>query len=106
MLALDDERVVARGGEAIFEAVEDGLAVVANLRRLAVDGRGAADDSTAEDLADGLVAEADAEQRHVACERGDEFGRAAGLVRRARPRRDDDAVRSYLILHFHHRNIG
>src|SRR5215208_7875966 len=69
-LALDDERVVARGLEAVFEPLEDRPAVVANLGRLAVDGRGAAHDAPAENLPDGLVPEAHAEHGHVTGERG------------------------------------
>src|SRR5919202_111960 len=97
-VALDDERVVAPGWETVLEPLEDRPAVVADLRRLAVDGRGAAHDAAAEDLPDGLVAEAHAEQRHVAGERGDQLERDAGLVGRARPRRDDDAVGPYPVL--------
>src|ERR1043166_9476742 len=103
--ALDDERVVARRREAIFQALEDRPAVVANLRRLAVDGRWAAHDAASEDLPDGLVAEADAEQRDVAGERGDQLQRDASLVGRARPRRDDDAVGPYLLLDLPDRHL-
>src|SRR5215207_889965 len=78
-LALDDERVVARGGEAVFEPLED--------------------------LPDGLVAQADAEHRHVTGERADHLQRHARLVRRPRPRRDDDAVGPYLLLDFPDRHL-
>src|SRR5215207_2840886 len=104
-LALDDERVVARGGEAVFEPLEDRPAVVANLGRLAVDGLGAAHDAPAEDLPDGLVAEAHAEHRHVTGERADHLQRHPRLVRRARPRRDDDAVGAYLLLDLTDRHL-
>src|SRR5215207_5101987 len=104
-LALDDERVVARRGEAVFESLEDRPAVVANLGRLAVDGLGAAHDAPAEDLPDGLVAQAHAEHRHVTGERADHLQRHARLVRRPRPRRDDDAVGPYLLLDLPDRHL-
>ena len=44
-------------------------------------------------LADGLVAEADAEDRHAAGSGPDQRHRDAGLVRRAWARRDDDPLR-------------
>src|SRR5437588_4939478 len=104
-VALDDERVVAARREAIFESLEDGLAVVTDFRGLAVDGRGAAHDSTAEDLSDGLMAEAHAEDGHVPGQRAYQLQRHARLVRRPRPRRDDDAVGSDFIFHFLNRHL-
>src|SRR5947209_7381272 len=64
-LALDYERVIAARGEAILKPLEYGLAVVTDFRGLAVDWRGAAHDAPAEDLPDGLMAEAHAEHRQA-----------------------------------------
>src|SRR5215213_4880529 len=104
-LALDDERVVAARVEAVFEPLEYGLAVVANLGGLAVDWLGRAHDPAAENLADGLVAEADAEDGDVAREVGYQLQRHARVVGHARPRRDDDAVGAYLPFDFAHRDL-
>ena len=64
-------------------AIGDSLAVHHALR---------AHDRAAERLADRLVAEAHAENRDLAGEALDQRHRDAGLVRRARPRRDHDAL--------------
>src|SRR5258708_26281125 len=64
-----------------------------NLRGLAVDRCGGATLGPAEDLADALVAQADAERRHARAQPLDERGRDTGLARRARARRDDDVRR-------------
>ena len=65
--------------------------VVADARDFAVDDLARAHDLAAEDLADGLVAEADAENRHPAAKFADDIFADARLLRDARPRRDDDA---------------
>src|SRR4051812_27630644 len=92
-VGVDDERVVAADGQRRGEAREQALAVVGDLRRLAVDGH-VADHLAAERLGERLVAEADAQRRHAGLgEAPHRLHRDAGLVRRARPRRDDHAVR-------------
>src|SRR6266540_530400 len=48
-------------------------------------------------LADALVAEADAEDRQLAGEALDRLDADAGLFRRTRPGRDDDALRRHLV---------
>ena len=53
-------------------------------------------DLAAERLADRLMAQADAENRHLPASLLDDFQRHAGLVRRARPGRDHDALRRQL----------
>src|SRR3990170_2145566 len=58
-LRVDDQRVVAHGGEGIFEPAENSLPVVSDFRKLAVHDRRCANDLTAEGGADGLMAEAD-----------------------------------------------
>ena len=90
-LGRDHERVVARGGEDVRQPGEDRLAVVADLGGLAVHELRRAHDLAAERLAEGLVPEADAEERHRRA--ADELEADPRLVGRPRPRRDHDAVR-------------
>ena len=56
--ALDDERVVARGGEGVGELAENGFSIVMNLAGFAVKNFGGANHFAAESLAHGLVTEA------------------------------------------------
>ena len=58
--ALDDERVVTRGGERLGQFAEDIFTVVMDFTRLAVKKLWGANDFSAEGGADGLMAEADA----------------------------------------------
>src|SRR5690348_9942907 len=76
--ALDDQRVVARAGERILEAPVDAAAVVADRRGLAVHQTLRADHAAAENLADRLVTEADAENRNAAGKARDRFASDAG----------------------------
>ena len=62
--AVDDQRVVAGGLERVGQAGEHALAVVADQRGLAVHDLRGPHHLPAEDLADALVAEADAEHGH------------------------------------------
>jgi hypothetical protein len=89
---LDRERVVARGHERGRQACEYAATVVRDRRELAVHHVLRAHDPAAERLADRLVAEAHAEDRHAAGEPPDQRHRDAGLVRRARARRHDDLL--------------
>ena len=59
---------------------------------LAVHQLGRAHDAAAEGLADGLMAEANAEQRHLAGKAADHVDADAGILRLARTGRDDDAI--------------
>ena len=63
--ALDDQRMVARRREVLRDAVEDALAGMVHLGSLPCIRRRRADDPAAIGLADRLVAEADAEDRHL-----------------------------------------
>jgi hypothetical protein len=92
-LALDCQRVIAGGGERARQAGEHADARVLDGGGLAVHQRPGSDHPAAERVADCLVAEADAEDRHPAAEAADHLERDAGLGRRARPGRDADAVR-------------
>jgi hypothetical protein len=89
---LDNERVVAGRLEALIHAPVDALSVVHYLRRLAVDGL-AAHYVCPEGLPDRLVAEADTEEGNLVRGLLDELHGDAGLLRRARTRRDDYPVR-------------
>ena len=91
--ALDGERVVAHRLEALREAAEDALAVVGDAARLAVHETLGGDDARAERLRDGLVPEADAEERHLAGEFPYGGERYAGRVRIAGAGREDDRLR-------------
>ena len=91
-VGFDDEAVVARGLKWIFDAVEECATIVMNLIDFAVHQTPRADDLAAERLADGLMAQADPQQRQFAGELGDAFDRNAGFGGRARPGRDDQPV--------------
>ena len=75
----DDEAVVAGGGEGIGKALEDPLPVVVNLVRLAMHQPFGPDDDAAGRLADGLMPEANAEERNLAHELLDALDRDAGF---------------------------
>ena len=64
-VALHRQAVVAGGGEGVRQAGEDALAVVVDRAGLAVHQGLGADHLAAKGLADGLVAQADAEDRQV-----------------------------------------
>lgn len=91
--ALHDQRVVAGGREGVRDVAEHPLPVVIDLRGLAVHDLPGADDLAAKRFADGLMAEADAEQRDVALRGVDERNGDSGVGGRTRPRRDDDLLR-------------
>src|SRR5262245_16090533 len=63
--AVDDQRVIAGGLEGLGRALEHALAGVGDHRQLAVHELGRPLDVAAKGLADRLVTEADAEQRHL-----------------------------------------
>src|SRR3954467_6486068 len=91
-----DERVIAPDGQRRGQAGEDRAPVVLDGRRLAVDGH-VTHDATAEGLRHRLMAEAHAQGRHAGLrEAAGDLDRHAGLVGRARPGRDDDAVEAAL----------
>ena len=91
--ALHGEGMVAHGREALVEPGEEPLAVVADAARLAVHEPFRRDDASAEGLGDGLVAEADAENRQASGEGADSVERDAGGVRVARAGREDESLR-------------
>ena len=91
--ALDDQGMVAGGGEGIGHALEQVLAVMLNERGLAVHHAVVDDDVAAEDMADALVPQADAEGGDLRSEGADDFIGQPGFARRARPRRYQDPLR-------------
>src|SRR5919205_3443609 len=87
-----DQGVVSAHGERRVEPGEQRAAVVLDRRRLAVH-RDVPDDAPAERLGQRLVAQADPERPHAGLgEAAHGLERDPGLVGRARPGRDDDAV--------------
>src|ERR1700674_358714 len=62
---------------------------------------GGAHDLSAEGSADGLVAEADSQDRNLARKMADKFNADSGFLRRARPRREHDALRAHSLDPFH-----
>ena len=88
-----DERVIARGRHGRGQAAEDGLVVVGDGAGLAVHQVRSAHDVAAKSRADGLMSQADAENRNFAGEVPDQIDADAGVLRRARTRRDHDALR-------------
>ena len=90
---IDGEGVIARGQEIIVEAAEHRLAGVMHAGQLAVHRFGRAHDAAAIDLADGLMAQAHAQDRHVAGGLFDHLQADAGLVGGAGAGRQHDAFR-------------
>src|SRR5882762_4765444 len=90
---LDDQGMVARGGEGIRQLAENIFAVVMDLARFAVEELRGADDFAAERSANGLMAEAHTEDRKFSGEALDQLHGNARLLRRARTRRNYDAFR-------------
>src|SRR5688500_11862361 len=70
-LGRDRQRVIARGPERPVDAVEHAVALMQDVRDLAVHEFRRADDAAAISLADRLVAKADAEDRHRAVRSSD-----------------------------------
>src|SRR6185369_10545450 len=85
-----DERVVARGLEALGQRLEDATVVVLDARRLAVHLLRRPRHRSPERLADGLMAEADAEDRGGLVKAMDEGEGDAGAVRSSRAGGDHD----------------
>src|SRR2546426_5759575 len=90
---LDDERVIARGGEGVWQPGENRLAVVRNQAGLAVFDLRRANNLPSERLPDGLVAEADAQQGHAPRKLFDDLQANSSLGGGLRAGRYDDALR-------------
>src|SRR5204863_5405236 len=91
-LALDDQRVITRGLERVVETGEEPAALVEYRARLAVHEPWRPHHLAAADLAERLVAEADAEDGHVAGERADRVLGDAGVPGLTGSGRDQQAV--------------
>ena len=89
-VAAHDQRMIARRLERARQGVEDGLALMQNVGDLAVDGLRRAHDLAAKGLADGLMAEADAEDRDFRAGLADQVEADARLVRGAGAGRQHD----------------
>src|SRR6202171_876802 len=89
----DDQRMIAGRGHRRGQAAKDGLAIVLNLTGFAVHQVLRAHHLPAEGSADGLVSEADSEQRHISPARAmaDQFNAQAGFLRGAGDGRKHDA---------------
>ena len=84
--------MVAGGHEGIGQAGEDALAVVVDLRRLAVHEVGGRNHLAAVGLADALIAQADAEDRDLAGQLVERRQGDAAVFGAARPGGDEDGV--------------
>src|SRR4051812_29846624 len=88
---IDDERVVARRLHRSWAAGEEPAFFVAHFAELPVNRNAPAHNPRAERFTDGLMAEADAEERNRFVG-ADQFEDASRARRRSRPRRDDDRL--------------
>src|SRR5687768_12307534 len=95
-IALDHERMIARGGEGIGHVREQITAIVLNGRSLAVHHAVIYHHISAERVPDTLVAQTNAKERHVLAKATDDFIRKARFTRRAWPWGNEDAFRFQL----------
>src|SRR5947209_3830263 len=92
VLALNNERVVARRKERAVDAAEYRAALMADDRALAVHRDGCTRDGAAIYFADRLMAKAHTEDRHLAARVLDQIEADPSLMRGARPRRQHDRI--------------
>src|ERR1700730_726508 len=92
-LALDDERVIAGGGEGVREIAENTFAVVVDRAGLAVEQLRRPDDFSAESRADGLVAQADAQNGEFSSQTLNQLYGDSSFLWRTGSRRNDDSFR-------------
>ena len=88
----DDQRVIAGAGERRVEPCKYALSIVLDPTRLAMHQLAGADDLASECLADGLMAQADTQNRNFAGHVPYQRNENASLARRTGPRREQDAV--------------
>ena len=88
----DDQRVIAGCRHRRRQAAKDGFAVVLDLAGFAVHQVLRANHLASESCANGLVSEANSEQRHLAREMADQFDADAGFLRSAGSGRNDNAL--------------
>ncbi len=87
--------MIARGGEVLGQAGEQALARVMHFGQLAVHQIGRPHHLAAIDLADGLMTEAHAEDRHHRSGTGDQLQADAGTIRIARAGRQHDGLGAF-----------
>jgi len=92
ILFLHDQRVIARGRHGTGQAVEDGFVIVRDGAGFAVHEVRCAHDLSAESGADGLMSQADAEDRNFSGEVADQIDADAGVLRGAGAGRDHDSL--------------
>ncbi len=90
---VNDQGMVAHGGERIFQRSENGSIVMDDLRQFAVHNRRRANDFRPESRADALVTETNAQDRRAGAEATNDGTRNAGFFGCARAGRDDNFVR-------------
>ena len=93
--SFDHERVIANGTEGVRQALEDSLAVMADVGRLPMAWLRHLNDLPAECLAHRLVPKAHSEKRHLSGEVANERDADARFRWRAWTRRQDDALRCH-----------
>src|SRR6267143_2106626 len=84
--------MVARGGEGVGELAENVLAVVVNLAGLAVKNFRSPNDFASERCANGLMAEANAQDREFSGQSANQIDANPRVLRRAGARRNHDAL--------------
>src|SRR6266852_1000886 len=89
---IDNQRMIAHRVEGTREIGENRVAIVNHRRSLAVHQARRAHDLSAERLSDTLMAEADAENRHLARHLTQQLERDSRFGRRARSRRNYDCA--------------
>lgn len=95
-VALHQQGVITGGCEGLRQVFEDGLAAVLDDGGLAMHQAPGADDIAAEDMADALMAQADAEDRRALAKGLDDVATDACLLRRAGAGGHADVVRLHL----------
>ena len=91
--ALDHQRMIAGRGKRLRQPFEDARGVMMDRRGLAMHQRSGVDNPSAERLANGLMPQANSENRHTTSEGFYQRHRYARFVGRARPGRNNDALR-------------
>src|SRR5882672_7776982 len=89
----DHQRMITTGFEGGLEIAEDRLTIVKNFRRLAVHNCGCTHDTSAKNLANGLMAQANTQHRNTSGEIRYEGEGYSRLGRATRSRRDQNATR-------------
>src|SRR4029450_3672383 len=82
----DNQGVITPGLEGRVETFEDRPAVVLNFRSLDMHNSRPAPNTSAKNLTNRLVSQADSQDRHSSSEAADQFHRYSSLGRTARPR--------------------